>query len=264
MTRRERLERKLEKRLEWASKAEARSERRFNAAHSLADAIPLGQPILVGHHSERHARRDADRIHSNMSKGCAETDLAKHHESCAAGLERALETSVFSDDSDAVEKLEARIKEREAERDRMKLVNKLYKKGDAAGLAAIGLDLEKLKRDLAAKGAYWGDRPHLAYELTNLGANIRRDRERIEEVKRRMTRTAAAEASPTGVTISGVTDFVTVTFAEKPERSVLEALKSAGFSWGAGSWHGYRERLPAVVLEMVGGVSNSLDKGTGE
>lgn len=251
MTRREYLERKLEKRREWADKAQARSEARFGTAGKLADAIPLGQPILCGHHSERHARRDAERIHNNMSKGCEEARLAEHHESCADGIERQLERSVFSDDSNAIERLEARIKENEERRDRMKTINKLFKKNDAAGLAALGIDLEKLRVELAAKGAYWGDKPFLPYELTNLGARIRSDRERIEEVKRRQTRTVAAEEAPNGVVISG-SDFVTVTFSEKPEREILDALKAAGFRWGAGSWHGYREKLPAAILEWAG------------
>ena len=56
MTRRERLERKVEKREEWADKARVRSEASFAAASAISDRIPLGQPILVGHHSERRAR----------------------------------------------------------------------------------------------------------------------------------------------------------------------------------------------------------------
>jgi hypothetical protein len=34
-------------------------DRAQNAVHAIADGIPFGQPILVGHHSERHARKDA-------------------------------------------------------------------------------------------------------------------------------------------------------------------------------------------------------------
>ena len=41
-----------------------------NNAHEavcrIADGIPLGQPILVGHHSERRARKDAERIENGM------------------------------------------------------------------------------------------------------------------------------------------------------------------------------------------------------
>jgi hypothetical protein len=38
------------------------------AVSALADGIPLGQPILVGHHSERRARRDAERIQPGTVK----------------------------------------------------------------------------------------------------------------------------------------------------------------------------------------------------
>jgi len=38
------------------------------AVSRIADGIPLGQPILVGHHSERRARKDAERIQNGMSK----------------------------------------------------------------------------------------------------------------------------------------------------------------------------------------------------
>ena len=35
------------------------AERAHNAVSAIADNIPMGQPILVGHHSEKHARKDA-------------------------------------------------------------------------------------------------------------------------------------------------------------------------------------------------------------
>lgn len=61
---------------ERAERLEARSEKaaaeasaRFGAAHRVASVIPMGQPILVGHHSEKRHRRDIERIHRNMDKG---------------------------------------------------------------------------------------------------------------------------------------------------------------------------------------------------
>ena len=42
-----------------------------------------------------------------------------------------------------------------------------------------------------------------------------------------------------------------VTFAEKPDREILDALRAAGFGWGGGSWCGKRENLPAEVKELV-------------
>lgn len=58
-----------------ADRFEDYSEKRASEAHTareavaaIADHIPLGQPILVGHHSERHARRDAERIENGMRR----------------------------------------------------------------------------------------------------------------------------------------------------------------------------------------------------
>lgn len=46
-------------------------------------------------------------------------------------------------------------------------------------------------------------------------------------------------------------EWAVITFAEKPEREVIDALKAAGFRWGAGSWAGYGDTLPAQVRAMV-------------
>jgi len=51
--------------------SESRSEdadRAEKAVAAIAENIPFGQPILIGHHSERRARRDAERIHDGMSR----------------------------------------------------------------------------------------------------------------------------------------------------------------------------------------------------
>ena len=251
MTRRERLERKLEKRTEWAGKADTRSAQRFNTAHTIADGIPLGQPILVGHHSEKHARRDAERIDTNMRKGVEEYKLAAYHRSAADGLERALDKSIFSDDDDATSALEARIAEREAEREHMKTVNKLYRKGDAAGLAAMGLDLERLRRDVAAIGYSWATAPYEAYQLSNLGGRIKADRDRLAQIKRQQEQQAQAEeAGGMIVTRYPDHDVCTVKFAEKPDRSIINDLKDAGFRWIGGQWNGGITKLPPSVAAL--------------
>jgi len=252
MTRRERLERKLEKRREWADKAEVKSERHFKTGHDMFSVIPMGQPILVGHHSEKRDRNYRGRAAGHLDKGVEFAHLAEHHEAKAGGIENQLENSIFSDDSNAVEALEARIAENEAKRERMKLVNKLYKKQDAAGLAALGIDLEKLKEKLAAAGGYWGKAPHLPYELSNLGQRISGDKKRLEQVKMQNTRREAAEAAPNGVTFTKCqSGYCRITFAEKPDRSILNALKAAGFYWGQGSWAGKEESLPAEVKDLL-------------
>ncbi len=74
---------------ERAEKAGSRAAAAFGRAHTIADGIPFGQPILVGHGSERRARRDQDKIHSAMSKGCAEQGKAERLAQAASGSARA-------------------------------------------------------------------------------------------------------------------------------------------------------------------------------
>ena len=55
------------------------------AVDAIADGIPLGQPILVGHHSERHARRDAEKIQSGMRRAVRMWETSKYWKARAAG-----------------------------------------------------------------------------------------------------------------------------------------------------------------------------------
>jgi hypothetical protein len=69
--------------------------------------------------------------------------------------------------------------------------------------------------------------------------------ERIAEIERRQQRAQKADAAGGGL-IEGA-EWVRVTFAETPERAILDTLKAAGFHWGGGSWGGRRVQLPAVL-----------------
>lgn len=60
-----------------------------DAAHRTVDAIAQrfegGQPILVGHHSERRARKDAERIETGMRKAIQMWETSKYWTARAAG-----------------------------------------------------------------------------------------------------------------------------------------------------------------------------------
>lgn len=177
MTRRERLERKIEKRKEWAA------GRRQKASGLLHRNEPYRGDIAFntqpGHIPERARaiRRD--------DKAAEHASVAAHHDGKAAGLQAQLDRTIFGDDEDAVEQLEARIAENEAKRERRKKVNALYRKADAAGLAELGLDLEQLRAQVAAVGYSWVKAPYGSGGLSNLGSRIKADRQRIEDIKRR-------------------------------------------------------------------------------
>lgn len=63
-----------------------------NSYHAAADRISErfygGQPILVGHHSEKRARKDQERMRSAMRKAIDATDAARYWNYKAAGVER--------------------------------------------------------------------------------------------------------------------------------------------------------------------------------
>ena len=63
--------------------ADADSARKAVAA--IADNIPFGQPILVGHHSEKHARRDAAKIENGMRKAVKMWEQSSYWTDRAAG-----------------------------------------------------------------------------------------------------------------------------------------------------------------------------------
>jgi hypothetical protein len=69
----------------YSGKRAGEAERAREAVAAIADNIPLGQPILVGHHSERHARRDAEKIQSGMRKAVSLWKTSKYWEQRAMG-----------------------------------------------------------------------------------------------------------------------------------------------------------------------------------
>ncbi len=52
----------------YAEHREADASAAHTKVHQILDHIPLGQPILVGHHSERRSRADQQRIHDGTQK----------------------------------------------------------------------------------------------------------------------------------------------------------------------------------------------------
>ena len=67
----------------------ANRERDGDNAHrsvvAITEHIPLGQPILVGHHSEKHARKDAEKIENGMRKAVKMWETAAYWEQRASG-----------------------------------------------------------------------------------------------------------------------------------------------------------------------------------
>lgn len=84
----DRAEERAERFEEYGSRREADAERAYAAVERIADGIPMGQPILVGHHSERHARRDTARIENGMRHAVKMWETSRYWEDRAKGALR--------------------------------------------------------------------------------------------------------------------------------------------------------------------------------
>lgn len=80
----ERAKRKAEKYGDWAASAEKKSAQYYQASNEGRDFLALGEPIKVGHHSEKRHRALIDRNWNRMGKSVEFSNTAKTYEDKAA------------------------------------------------------------------------------------------------------------------------------------------------------------------------------------
>ena len=144
----------------YASNAAARSAAGFNRADQIASGIPFGQPILVGHHSERRHRKDLERIDRGMRTGIDEARKAEHYERRAENAEN------YQASRENLPRTLRRIATLEADERRVKrdLIGRVDYERDGAGDYKAKLvkptggylaRLESRAADLADQLTYW-------------------------------------------------------------------------------------------------------------
>lgn len=79
----ERAKAKAERYEAWAGSAGKKSTEYFNRSNDAVKGIPMGQPILVGHHSESRHRRDIAKSWAAMDKSVEMSNKAASYESKA-------------------------------------------------------------------------------------------------------------------------------------------------------------------------------------
>lgn len=264
--RKERLER-------IAAKLQAEGNARYKRAREMAAAIPFGQPILVGHHSEKRDRNYRGRIHNNFGKAFA---LQKAAEEVAAKAAAVGTGGISSDDPEAVQKLRAELEQVEGAQARMKAVNVAHKRFQKAPESLETSSLPESDKDLvrAYKPAYsWEPHPFAPYQMSNNNANARRIKARIEQLSRRAEVVAAVEASgqESRTTECGgykvienvVENRVQLVFPGKPAEVVRSILKRNGFRWSpmAGAWQRMlNAQVVWSVAEPNGHIRQDLEK----
>lgn len=229
---------------ERAGKVEHEGLSRLAGARKLSNIIPFGQPILVGHHSEKRHRGDLKRIHAGYDKGFSLLKLAGELRGRVKSA--ATNTAISSDDPNAPDRIKAQIASLERERDDMKQANGIVKRaarkggdwkpGAIAKLQAAGFGLytstKLCEPDFAGRIGF------ADYELTNIGANIRRLRGRLQGIENNAALEKLDDETIGDVTISVADNRVQLHFPGKPSETTRAALKRGGFRWApsVGAW----------------------------
>jgi hypothetical protein len=167
--------------------------------------IPFGQPILVGHHSER-----GDRAYRGRAIGKIDKSFQLMHE--ADELERRAEAvgtgGVSSDDPDAIAKLTEQLTKLQSRHETMVQMNKNAR-------------LEKKES------------PCPTWMLSNSNANIRRIEKRIDELKTKESMTLRPDVVTDLYTMRENRDDnrIQFIFAGKPEEEIRSILRRNAFKW---------------------------------
>ena len=232
----QRRQERIDRLNERADKARAESDRLYNAGREALDAIPFGQPILVGHYSESRDRNYRARAVGKIGKAVALDRQAEELERRADAA--ASNRAISSDDPNAPEKLREKIAKAERFQEAMTAANRIIRAkpkneptpAKIAALVALGMSEETAAKLFTPDCfGYFG---FPAYHLQNKSANIRRMRERLAEVE------ASADAETREKAFDGFTiredadiNRVQILFPGKPDEATRKILKSYGFRW---------------------------------
>ena len=217
-----------------AAAAAAESTERADRSHKMASAIPFGQPV----HGVRD-RNYRDKIGKQMDKAVEAGRKASYWQRKAESVGLG---GISSDDPDAVKKLEAKLGERTEKQDYMKAVNAALRLKDTAKgnarLEALGMRPDEIaERRQPNEFGRIGVFPRCM--LSNNNAEIRRIKQRIEDIRKAQDREDEAEDIETDLYTYRIEDNrVQFIFDGKPEPAVRGILKRHAFRWSPsrGAW----------------------------
>jgi hypothetical protein len=243
---------------ELAKKNREEANKREKSAHQMLSMIPVGQPILVGHYSERRHRSDIRKIDNHMGKA---NEAAKKAEYYGQRADSVGECGISADDPDAIAKLKEKLAILESNQEYYKRVNKICKK---LSIPSSERTANETKEKLIAAGLSENDAVRLLdyiriahYEkivcyppfyLTNRAAKIRSAKKRIDELEKRgYVPEHMGEESQIKKVFAGDgfkvienrdINRIQFDFDKKPSEEVRKILKSNGFRWAssAGMW----------------------------
>ena len=154
-----------------------------------------GQPILVGHHSEKKHRRLIEKANNDIRNSIKEDNKSKYYEDKAKNIDNS--QVIYNDDPNAIEKLKDKLEYLEKQRELIK-----------------------------------ADENHSTWQLQNIGARIREIKRRIQSLEK-LENIEFEEKEFGGGRIVQNKDInrIQIIFDNIPNEEIRNHLKHNGFHW---------------------------------
>lgn len=174
--------------------------------------------------------------------------------------ELGLSGIISSDDPGAIGKLKKKLKDLESAHQIMKSVNKIArskKKADKQKIkemVEVGLKKEQAREIL--KPDYMGRTGFAPYALSNSNANIKRVKQRIIDLGKKVDdKTSSVKVGDVEIIDNVEDNRVQIFFDGKPDAEIRKKLKSNGFRWApsVGAWQRQRSNRALSLARSVAG-----------
>lgn len=212
-------------------KLEEESRALFESGDKMLNAIPMGQPLVSQSLRSYHARAV-----SKIDRSMEIREKAEYYRQKAEAMEK--NTAIYSDDPNAITKLQEKLAQCEAKQEYMKAANRYYRKnGTMLGYEEIK-DEEAGQLDQNIRDDYSRENiPYPSYKLSYNNANIRRLRERIKSLSQNMKFVGWEFSDGKAVANTEIMRLQLI-FDERPDEEKRCILKQNGFRWSPseGAW----------------------------
>ena len=189
---------------ELSKKAEERSKQYSNSNANRILMMTPGQPIIIGHHSEKKARRLHEKAWQDIGKSIEEDKKSKYYKDKVESIENS--KVIYNDDPNATQKLKDKLEYLERTREIIK-----------------------------------ADEEHTSWQLQNIGARIRETKRRIARLEKLEEVEFADKEFNGGKAVHNKEiNRIQLIFDNIPDEEVRTALKARGFHWSRkeGAWPG--------------------------
>lgn len=149
----ERAKRRAEKYKEWSLKAEDKSQQYYEASQEGRDFLSLGEPIKVGHHSEKRHRALIERNWNRMGKSIEMSEKAQDHLS-KAEYWKSKENEINLSIPESLEYFEYKLEEAKEYHEGLK--SGRYKREHSYSLTYAKKSVNELTKKLELAKKLWG------------------------------------------------------------------------------------------------------------